>query len=266
MTAAAPGFSTLRYEVADAVATITLARPERRNALSPVVVNELLHALDAAKADPAVRVVVLTGEGKAFSAGGDLGGMSGGDSPLEMKGDFADLLLAFTTLGKPTVARVQGHALGGGLGIVASCDIAIAAESAELGTPEVNVGLFPVQIMVVLARVMPRRPLVEMILTGKKVPAREAERLGLVTRAVADAELDSHVAKTVDILRSKSPTTARLGLAAFHRHIDSPLPDSLPELRTLFYQLVATEDAREGILAFLEKRPPTFAWGQDRRS
>lgn len=257
----APSFTTLRYEVSRSVATITFCRPERRNALSPVAVNELLHALDAAKSDSTVRVVVLTGEGKAFSAGGDLGGMSGGESTLPLKGDFADLLLAFPALGKPTVARVQGHALGGGLGIVASCDIAIAAESAELGTPEVNVGLFPVQIMVVLARIVPRRALLEMILTGQKVPAREAERLGLVTHAVPDAELDARVAATVESLRTKSPHTARLGLTAFHRHIDSPLPVSLPELRTLFYELVSTEDAREGILAFLEKRKPT--WGQD---
>ena len=172
-------YETITVASADGVATITLNLPERKNPIGPAMVNELLYALDDAKGDDAVRVVVLTGAGNAFCAGGDLKQMGGGggDGPkLAPKGDYVDLLLRFTTLGKPTVARLNGYAYGGGLGLVASCDFAVAGESVKVGTPEVKRGLFPMMIMAVLRRVVPRRELLNMMLLGERLLADEAKQ------------------------------------------------------------------------------------------
>lgn len=243
-------------------ATITLNRPERKNPLGPEMVNELCWALDDAKDDAAVRVVVLTGAGGAFSAGGDLKQMSGGaedgPEPLPHRGDYVDLLLRFTTLCKPTVARIPGLAMGGGLGLVASCDFAIACESATFGTPEIKRGLFPMMIMAVLRRVVSRRRLMDMMLLGEKLDAREAERIELISRAVPDAELDDAVDALADQLAAQSPTAMRLGLAAFHAQADRDLASALPFLRDQLAAILGTEDAREGLVAFLEKRAPQW--------
>ncbi|HEU4533349.1 MAG TPA: enoyl-CoA hydratase-related protein, partial [Polyangiaceae bacterium] len=161
--------------------TLTLNRPERRNAIGPQMVGELHDALAAAFADEAVRSVVLTGAGKAFCAGADFGQITEGPAPLAAtRGDYAELLLALVRAPKPIVARVNGHAFGGGLGLVAASTFAVAAEGAELGTPEINVGLFPMMIMAVLTRLMPRRRLLEMMLLGERLTAAEARDVGLV--------------------------------------------------------------------------------------
>src|SRR3954465_15554234 len=143
-------YTEILYEVAGQMARITLNRPEKRNPLGPLTLGELLHALEADKNDEAVRVIVLTGAGKVFSAGGDLSSMGSGGTPLKAEGGaatkpgtFVDLNLALTKVGKPTIAMVNGHALAGGLGLVVACDVAIAADDAQLGTPEINVGLWP---------------------------------------------------------------------------------------------------------------------------
>jgi len=242
----------------DGVVTLTLNRPERKNPLSEQMVNELLWALDDAAADPEVRVVVLTGAGTAFSAGADLKQMGGPGGGLARKGDFVDLILRFTTLGKPTVARVPGIAMGGGLGIVAACDFAVACESAILSTPEIKRGLFPMMIMAVLARVVPRRKLMSMMLLGEKLDARTALDYGIVSHVVPDDALDHEVEKLAGALAAQSPTAMRMGLAAFHHQADQTLEDALPYLRDQLHALIGTEDAREGLTAFFEKRPPRW--------
>ncbi|HEX3597254.1 MAG TPA: enoyl-CoA hydratase-related protein, partial [Polyangiaceae bacterium] len=152
------------------VLRITLNRPDRRNALGPVMVNELLWALDDAQKDDAVRSVVVTGAGKAFCAGGDFAQMSGSEPPkLPPKGGYDDLLLSLWHTTKPVVARVNGAAMGGGLGLVAASTFAVASTDAKLGTPEIDVGLFPFMILSVLERVMPRRRLLEMVLSGERL-------------------------------------------------------------------------------------------------
>jgi enoyl-CoA hydratase/carnithine racemase len=252
-------YETIRVSTDGAVATIALAIPERKNPLGPLMVNELLWAFDDAKEDPAVRVVVLTGEGDAFSAGGDLKQMSqAGARKLAPKGDYVDLLLAFTRIGKPTIARVNGFAMGGGLGLVASCDFAVAKESALLGTPEIKRGLFPMMIMAVLGRVMPRRKLISMMLLGEKLSAKEALEHGILSHVVADAELDAEVARVAAALAAQSPTALRMGLAAYHRQADLALEEALPHLRDQLFALLGTEDAQEGLRAFMEKRPPVW--------
>ncbi len=242
------------------VATLTLNSPERKNALGPAMVNELLWALDDAKEDANVRVIVLTGAGAAFSAGADLSQMGGAsDGPqLASKGDYADLLLRFTTLGKPVIARIPGPAMGGGLGLVASADFAIACESAVLGTPEIHRGLFAMQIMAVLERLVPRRKLIEMMLIGDKLSAEKALDFGLLSRVVADAKLDEETAALATTLASRSPTAMRLGLNAFHHQSGKPLAEALPYLRGQLMQILGTEDAREGLGAFMQKREPKW--------
>ncbi len=245
----------------DGVRRVTLNNPERRNAIGPQMVNELLYALDDAHADEDIRTVVLTGEGKAFCAGGDFAQMSGnaGDGPaLPYKGDYADLLLAMTRTEKPIVARVNGPAMGGGLGLVAASTFAIADREATLGTPEINVGLFPMMIMAVLARVVPRRKLLEMMLLGKKMSGDEALAIGLLTRAVAAADLDAAVAEITGEIAKKSPLTVGLGLRAFAAQDDLDLEEALPLLRDRLAECLGTEDAREGLMAFLEKRAPLW--------
>lgn len=242
------------------VVTAVLNRPERRNAIGPQMVNELLYVISDVADDADARTLVITGAGKAFCAGGDFAQMtSGADADaLPIKGDYADLLLAMTRSPKPIVARVNGHAMGGGLGVVAASTFAVASLDAELGTPEINVGLFPMMIMAVLARLVPRRRLVEMMLYGERVKADEAARLGLVNRAVPAAELDGAVKAVTDTIGSKSPITVKLGLEAFAAQDDLPLADALPLLRERLGLCLATDDAREGLSAFLEKRPPRW--------
>lgn len=243
------------------VRTVTLFNPERRNAIGPQMINELLYAIDDAHADDDIRSVVLTGEGKAFCAGGDFAQMSGGaaDGPaLPPKGDYADLLRAMMRTEKPIVARVNGPAMGGGLGLVAASTFAVADLEATLGTPEVNVGIFPMMIMAVLARVIPRRELLEMMLLGKKMSGERAATLGLVNRAVPAAELDAAVAAITEEIAKKSPVAIGLGLRAFAEQDDLGLDEALPLLRDKLGEILGTDDAREGLTAFLEKRPPVW--------
>ena len=251
-----------RIEVtqAGAARTLTLAYPERRNAIGPLMTNELLYALESARADPSVRVVVLTGKGKAFCAGGDFSQMSGGGAAgaLPHKGDYKDLLVALFRSKKPVIARVNGHAMGGGLGIVAASTFAVASTDAKLGTPEIDVGLFPMMIMAVLARLMTRRRLVEMMLLGQKLTAEEARAAGIVGKVVPPEALDGAVHELAEALASKSGATMRLGLTAIADAEDLELDLALPLLRERLGACFATEDAREGLSAFLEKRAPKW--------
>ena len=253
-------YASLLVKCEGGVATLSLHNPARKNAIGPRMVNELLYALGDAAEDDAVRSVVLTGSGDAFCAGGDFAQMTGGSAEDELppKGDYADLLLAVARSEKPVIARVNGHAMGGGLGLVAASHFAIAARGAKLGTPEINVGLFPMMIMAVLARVVPRRRLLEMMLFGERFDADEAARLGLVNRAVEPSELDAAVAEIAAKIASKSPVTVRLGLSALAAQDDLPLDEALPLLRERLSLCLATDDAREGLMAFLEKRPPLW--------
>ncbi len=265
---AAATYSELLYEVRGGVATITFNRPERRNPIGPSTVGELLHALGRARDDAAARVVVLTGAGKIFSAGGDLSQMSGsGGTPLQsgsadnrVAGTFADLmnLLAGTGIGKPTIAKVNGHAMAGGLGIVVACDLAIAADDAGFATPEINVGLWPMMIMATIFRNVPRKRAMELILTGDRVDAATAERLGLITRAVPRDRLDAEVQALCDKLIAKSPLIVQMGLDAYHRMQDMALDPALRYLEGELGSVLGTEDAAEGLMAFLQKRAPVW--------
>jgi enoyl-CoA hydratase/carnithine racemase len=261
-------YQRIRVEQQGNRALVTLAYAKRRNALSPQMTNELLYALEDARVDDRVRVIVITGEGKTFSAGGDLSYMTAssesvrpppvGEPSLPTRGDYADLLLALLRCDKPTIARVNGHALGSGLGLVAACTFSVALKDAQFGTPEINAGLFPMMIMALLARVVPRKRLLEMMLLGEKIDAPEAERFGILTRAVEPGDLDETIREFENQLVSKSPLILKLGLRAFASQEDLDLDQALGMLRERFTSVLETEDAHEGLAAFLEKRAPIW--------
>ena len=256
------GGDELLCTVADGICRLTLNRPEQRNALSWALIAELREALAAAKADPEVRVVVLTGAGeRAFCAGADLGGMAAGSSFLELhegRGGLADLFLDLYGLGKPTIARVFGYALAGGMGLALACDLVVAADDAQFGTPEIDVGLWPYMITVPLMRSMPPKKALELMLTGRRVDAAEAERIGFVTRVVPVAELDAAVDELAATIASKSPAIVKLGRDSFYEVWDRDAADALSHLHPLLTLTTLTEDAQEGLAAFAEKRAPRW--------
>ncbi len=250
------------YEVRDAVARVTLNRPDRRNAMSPELVAGLVAALRRAGDDEAVRVVVLTGAGdRAFCAGGDLGSIgdrqAGGEAPSG-PADPAELFGAFAECPRPIIGRLNGHALAGGLGLACACDIVIAADDVRLGTPEVGVGLFPMVIMSVINRCVGPKQALRLYFTGDPVDAATAERIGLVTQAVPRGRLDEAVDALAARIAANSTTAIRLGRRAYFDTRDMAAADQITHLAGELARVAATDDAREGVRAFTEKRPPVF--------
>ena len=240
------------------IVTLTFNKPEKKNSLSQDLVNELLWALDDAEDADDVRVIVLTGAGNAFSAGGDLKGMSAERGQLGKKGEFDDLLLRLDKLKKPIVARIPGYVMGGAMGIVACCHFAIACESAILGTPEIKRGLFPMMITAVLQRVIHSRELLKLILLGDKITAAKAKEIGLLTEVVPDQELDARVTELATQLAKQSPNAMRMGLNAFNEQREMSVQEALPYLREQLYEVLKSEDAKEGLAAFFQKREPQW--------
>lgn len=253
---------SVRYEVSDGRATMTIDDPERHNPMSTETMRGLLERTTDAMDDPGVRVLVYTGAGeRSFCAGGDLSG-SFVDDPIGLhrgRGDLADLFRLMMRGGKPTVARVNGHALAGGFGLAVACDITICVEDAKLGTSEVKVGLWPMMISAVLARSMPRKAALELMLTGRTITPDEALRLGAVSRVVSRDALDRSVDETVDALIALSPTTLMLGKVSFNGMADAGIDAAFDRLQGGLTEIAMTEDAREGIAAFLDKRPPRWS-------
>jgi enoyl-CoA hydratase len=255
-------YEQLLYEVSDGVATVTLNRPEQRNALSPQLLGELVDAMRRAREDAAARAVVLTGAGeKVFCAGADLGGFAA-DAPLVQKHYGSDLFLEFfrlmPRLGKPSLCAANGHVLAGGMGLALSCDLVIAKEGATFGTPEINVGAFPYMIMSIIYRNVPRKKVNEMILLGERLSAEEAVTYGLANRVVPAEQFDSAVADWAQQLASKSPVLMRLGHDAMYRQQDMSQEDALEYLRSQLSLTFSTEDIMEGVQAFFEKREPNW--------
>ncbi|MEZ4437243.1 MAG: enoyl-CoA hydratase-related protein [bacterium] len=244
--------------------TLTLDRPSRRNALSSGLIEALRAALAEARADRAVRAIVITGAGeRAFCAGGDLaGGMTGGDggfpAKIAEKGLFAELIGDLRALGKPVVARMNGDAYGGGVGLLLACDLVVAADDARLGLPEIKVGLWPMMVTTLLVRHVGHKTALEMMMLGETYDAATAKAMGLVNRVVPRAELDAEVERVADALASRSPAVVKMGRDAFYETADLPLDAALPALRDRLVLNTLLEDAAEGVMAFVQKRPP--AW------
>ena len=252
----------VRYEVDGAVARVTIDRPERHNAMSFQVMQELAEAFDHVKADDDVRVLVLTGAGdRAFCAGADLGGIGSNAGPTRMheaRGGPAVLFKRLWHLGKPTIARVRGYCLAGGFGLALSCDFVVASEDSTFGAPEIDIGLWPYQITVPLIRSMPPKVALDLMLTGRKVKAPEGERMGFVSRLVAASDLDTTVDELAATLAAKSAVVTRWGRNSFYRALDMAGEEALDYLHAMLTVATHTDDATEGLTAFAEKRPPKW--------
>lgn len=252
----------IRYETGEGRATITIDDVEHRNPMSTEAMRDLTEATKEATSDPAVRVLVYTGAGeRAFSAGGDL---SGGfvDDPMgrhEERGAFANLLRSMAGGGKPTIARVNGHALAGGFGLAVACDFTICVDEAKLGVTEVKVGLWPMMISAVLIRAMPRKAVLDLMMTGRIIEPIEAQRLGAVSRVVSRTDLDDAVDEVVSALMQASPASLLIGKDSFVGMADRDFDSALDRLQGGLTEIAMTEDASEGVRAFIEKRPPDWS-------
>jgi enoyl-CoA hydratase/carnithine racemase len=246
------------------VAYLTLNRPPARNALSVALMTALQEALEAVAPDPAVRVVVIAGAGPAFCAGHDLRELRANPGREQYEAVFAQcsrLMLSIVRLPKPVIARVHGVATAAGCQLVASCDLAIAAEDARFATPGVNIGLFCSTPMVALTRAVGRKAAMEMLLTGELVDAARARELGLVNRVVPPAELDAAVQRLAGEIAAKSAHVLAIGKEAFYRQAELGIAEAYDYAASVMTRNMLARDAAEGIDAFIAKRPAIW---QDR--
>jgi enoyl-CoA hydratase len=252
----------LLADTRDGVRVLTLNRPERRNALSGELVDGLLAAIAAVDADPGVRVVVVTGAGAGFCAGGDLkdamGSPDGFLAGHRGRESFATLLRAIRRCRVPVVAAVHGEAMGGGFGLAAACDLVVADPGAAFGTPELKIGLFPWIILAVLLRDVPRKALFELAFTGGRWDAATARAMGVVNRLSEPGEVVAAALALAGQIASKSPAIVPLAKAAFHRADDLAFDDALAYLTPHLSLNLLAEDAAEGLQAFLQKRAPQW--------
>lgn len=252
----------VHYRVEGCQAVLTIDRPQARNALSLPSIRELMAGIVRADAEPAARVMVITGAGeRVFCSGGDLSGMTRQEGMLDahrQRQDYARLLLAIQSARKPSIARVNGHALAGGFGLALACDLAVASQSAQFGTPEIDVGLFPMMAMALLERHVGRKHALELVMTGDRISAQRALELGLVNQVVPAVELDGAVGALAAKLAKKSQATLSLGRQAFFTSEDMPLDSALEFLSSQLSLNLMLEDAAEGVSAFLEKRNPQW--------
>lgn len=249
----------VRFEVRAPAARLTIDREERRNALGPEVIQGILDGLARAAKEDEVHVVVLTGAGeKAFSAGGDIGGFASEGAAESAPAAVARLLDALRHHPQPVLARVNGKALGGGFGVMLATDLVVAADDIEVGTPEINIGLWPHVITAVIQRNVPRKIALEMMLTGRRVSAEEAARWGMVNRVVPRAHLDAAVDELVEDIAGKSPAIVRLGKRSFTGAEDLAFSQAVQHLKEMLAENLQEEDLAEGVAAFLEKRKPEW--------
>ncbi len=248
----------LLYRVEQNVGYFIINREPQRNAISAEVTSLFFKYLDEAEKDQNVRVIMITGSGdRAFCSGADLSGAPGGEGQDGFR-QYANLLKKLAGFPKPVVAKVNGYCLAGGMGFMLACDIVIASDTAKFGTPEVNVGLWPMMIGAVIFRNVLRKKAMEMVLLGEKLAAHQAVEMGLITRAVPQAQLDEEVNQVLQVLAQKSPIGMKIGKESFYAMADMPFEEALDFLSGKIAEVAATEDAREGITAFIEKRKPVF--------
>jgi enoyl-CoA hydratase len=251
-------YTTILFDEQGPIARVTLNRPDKRNPIGPATCGELVHALGRVKQSKEIRVVVLTGAGTVFSAGGDLAAMQAPAPDGVPPASLVELFVSMHELGKPVIAMVNGPALAGGLGLMVACDLVVAADSAVFGTTEIAVGLWPMMITAEITRSVGRKMTLEMMLTGKKLSAADALAAGLINKVVPAAELEGETLKLALALAEKSPAAIALGLKAFYRSQDMEYEPQLRYLQAELTRVLTLEDAAEGIAAFLGKRAPVW--------
>lgn len=254
--------SQVLYEVKGGAAWLTINREEQRNAMTSEVFDGLLDGLAKAKADPAVRAVVLTGAGdKSFCAGGDLKWMNQDLNAYEAhhgKAKLAALFRGLWELGKPTIARVQGFCLAGGMGVALACDFVVASENAQFGIPEVKVGLWPYMITIPILHALPPKTALRLMLTGERVSAEKGYALGFVSDLVKHEALDDRVDEIVRQIRATAPQSVAFGRTAFYTILNADVEPKLKMLEAALTVNSSFPDAKEGMTAFAEKRKPSW--------
>jgi methylglutaconyl-CoA hydratase len=255
--------SKILYQIEERIARITLNAPEQRNALTYAMVRELITALRQAEADDSVRVVLLSGAGKHFSAGGNLQEFAAEiENPAFyhwQSGDlWEELFTLIPRLTKPVVAAVRGYALAGGTGLAALCDLTLASDEAKFGLTEINIGLFPLIVLPALRRAVGDKKALELALTGAIIEAAEAASIGLVNRVAPEVELDETALALARDLAGKSPQALQLGKRLFWDTAGMTYEQALAHGRSIRVNYMLSEDLREGIAAFKEKRKPKW--------
>lgn len=257
--------SSILLNIEDHIATVTLNRSDKHNALTGEMMEQFVSIFDELDANNDVHVVILTGAGeKSFCSGADLGGMSENNeqSILDYKihvTKYRDCLLAINNIKKPTIAAVNGYALAGGLGLAASCDITFANERAKFGAPEINVGLWGMMISACLVEVIGRKKTLELFYTGKQINATEAQEIGLVNRVFSVEDFLDNVYGFALEIAQKNPTALSMGKDAMQMIRGLDFEKSLNYLRDQVLILGETKDSKEGMKAFLEKRKPVWS-------
>lgn len=242
------------------VATLRVVRPARRNALTNAMYRGLAALMHDCDADAAVRCIVLKGSHGVFTAGSDITAFLD-KSPIEREAHFglvAELFSAPAAVSKPVIAAVAGHALGGGTGLVAACDLAIAEEGSDFGLPEVDIGLWPCTLLPAVVRAIGARRAYELALLSRRIDAEEALRLGLIQRVVAKGTLDAEVAAMAARIAALSPLVVQMGKRAFQQSLDMEFSKATWFMGRVMALNSASADAREGISSFLEKRSPNW--------
>lgn len=250
----------LIVESQDGIVRLTINRPDRRNALTPAVIDGISRAISSAGSDASCRAIVITGVGeKAFCAGADLqSGTSFSFDYSQPNHAYANMLRAAHSATIPLIAKVNGACMAGGMGVLAMCDMAVAADHAIFGLPEVKLGLFPMQVLSALQRILPCRTLYELCLTGEQISATEALQLRLVNYAVPSVDLDAKVNWLLGKLVDKSPSAIRRGRYAMKRVEALSFEESVSFTESQIGLVAMTLDAQEGQAAFREKRKPVW--------
>ena len=250
-------FQATKIDISNNILSITLNRPEKKNAINNVMMNELNYALAYAKQERSIRVVVIAAEGDIFCAGADLR-REESESNIPKLENADDVSLALRHLYKPVICKIQGSVLAGALLMVSNSTHAIAIKEAKFLAPEIKRGLWPFMVMAGLFRVMPRRAGLDFVMRGQPINAKKAEEWGLINESVNKDELDSRVSNLASELASLAPGTMQFGLEAYEKQDSMSFDEALPYLQKQIAKCFEGDDAKEGISAFLEKREPDW--------
>ena len=250
-------FQATKLDIANHIMTITLNRPEKKNALNNVMMNELNYSLAYAKQERSIRVVVIAAEGDVFCAGADLTRAESESNIPKIEG-ADDISLSLRHLYKPVICKIQGPVLAGALLIITNATHAIAVKDAKFSAPEIHRGLWPFMVMAGLFRVMPKRAGLDFIMRGQPIDSEKAENWGLINKSVDEKDLDKNVKTLAEELANLAPETMQFGLEAYEKQDSKSFDEALPYLQKQIAKCFEGKDAKEGIAAFLEKRKPKW--------